>query len=349
MMKRRSSLLLRNRIIRLRRLVRGVSLDGAGKVSIFAFQRQAYVKATFIVRFLYIITLWPVLNRLGADWLPWRTVEALDPVWSVAWFPFLDPVLGADIIGGLTLVTILAVVLFPQSKFVRVLAFIGFFIFASFSNSFGKVNHDLHAWMAILFGFMFIPAGSWKAGERSILFRQYFLTAVWFGMALMMLFYSMAGLFKLYGIGFQISNGMVSALHPYGLAYQVMGRQILTNTESLFGSAMLDFPWIGWPMYLAAIYLEVFAIVAVFRPRLHLVWGLGLIGMHLGNWMFLSITFNPNVVLLALFFVNSPFRPFLFNLKTTVRDLPVLGWLINRAYSYFKALIGDNVAALRAG
>lgn len=317
-------------LLRLRRLLRGASLDEAGKSPLFAYQGQSFIKATFAVRFFYILSLWPVLNRLGASWLSWRTVEALDPVWSVAWFPYLDPAFGANLIGGLALLSILAVILFPQSRGARILAFIGFFMLTSLANSFGKINHDLHTWLAFLFGFMFIPAGNWEEGQRSITFRQHFLTAVWFGLVLMSLFYSMSGLFKLYGIGFQLSRGMVSAIHPYGLAYQVMGRLLQTNTESLFSYLLLDYPLVGWPMYVAAIYLEVFAFMAAFRPRLHPLWGLGLMGMHLGNWLLLSVPFNTNVILLALFFVNSPFRPSVLNLSVIIHDLPIIGWVFRR-------------------
>jgi hypothetical protein len=317
-------------MLRLRRFLRGASLTEREVTGLFAHQHQSYIGATFAVRFLYIISLWPVLNQLGAYWLSWRSIEAMDPLWSVAWFPLLDPEVGANIIGILTLGSILGAVLFPQSRPIRILAFVGFFIFASFSSSFGKTNHNLHVWMAFLFGFMFIPAGNWKDGEGSVRFRQQFLTAVWFGMVLTGLFYSMSGLFKLYGIGFQLSNGMVSAIHPDGLAYQVMGRLLQTNTESLFGYLLLDFPRVGWPMYLTAIYLEVFAFVAIFRPRLHLVWGLGLLGMHLGNWLLLGVPFTANTILLALFFVNSCFRPNRIHIRETVGDLPVIGSVFNR-------------------
>jgi hypothetical protein len=254
-------------------------------------------------------------------------------LWPVAWFSLLDPALGADIIGGLTLISVFLAALFPQSRAARILAFAGFFMMVAFGNSFGKINHDLHAWMALLFAFMFIPAGGWKRGERSIRFRQHFLTAVWFGMALMALFYTMSGLFKVYGIGLQLSNGVVSGVHPYALAYHVMGRLMQTNTTSLFGPLLLDYPLLGWPMFIGAIYLEVFALAAVFRPRLYLVWGLGLIGLHLGNWLLLSVAFTANVFLLALVFVYSPFRPSAFDFRATVRDLPVIGWVIGKINS----------------
>jgi hypothetical protein len=314
----------------LRRLLQGTFADNTGRSELFTFHRQAYIAATFSVRLFYAFTLWPVLNRLGANWLPWRTVGELNLVWPVAWFPLLDPVFGVDLIGSLTLISLLLVILLPQSVLTRVLAFVGFFIFVSFGNSFGKINHDLHAWMAFMFGFIFIPAGNWQIGEKSVRFRQHFLTAFWLGMALMSLFYTMSGILKVYGIGFQLSNGMVSALHPHGLAYQVMGRLMQTNTESVFGSLLLEYPWAGWPMYIGAIYLELFALIAVFRPRLHPIWGLGLMLLHLGNWLLLSVPFTANVILLALFFVHSPFRPATFNPAATAADLPLIGWALQR-------------------
>lgn len=314
----------------LRRLFRGMPPDNIVNQKLFTSHRQSFLVATFTIRFFYAFTLWPVLNRLGANWLSWRMAGELDLVWPVAWFTLLDPALGADLIAGLALISLLIVVLLPQSTVARILAFVGFFLFTAFDNSFGKINHDLHAWIGFMFALMFIPAGNWQLGAKSIRFRQHFLTAFWFGMALMSLFYTMSGIFKVYGIGFQLANNMVSAIHPNGLAYQVMGRLLQTNTESIFGPLLLNYPWIGWLPYIGAIYLELFSIVAVFRPRLHPLWGGGLIALHLGNWLLLSIPFTANVVLLALFFLNSPFRPPDFSLVAALRDLPLLGWIVQR-------------------
>jgi hypothetical protein len=269
---------------------------------------------------------------LGANWLTWRTATDLDLVWPVAWFSLVDPRLGADIIGLLALISLILVVIFPQSRWVRILAFVGYFMMTAFGGSFGKINHDMHAWMGFMFAFIFLPVGHWREGAKSVRFRQHFLTAFWFGMMLMTMFYTMSGILKVIGIGYQVLHGMVSALHPYGLSYQVMGRLLQTNSESIFGPLLLDHPLVGWPMYIGAIYLELLALVAVFRPRLHILWGIGLMVLHIGNWLLLAVPFTANVILLTLFFVNSPFRPSSFNVRATVRDLPGIGWVLGRFF-----------------
>lgn len=319
----------------LRRHLQGSAIHESGGSSLFTQHRYAYAAASYQVRFLYIATLWFVLNRLVSQWLNWRMAGPLDLVWPVIWFQWVDPVLGADLIGSIALITILLVVLFPQRQLIRIIAFAGFLILIAFSNSFGKINHDMHAWMAFVFAFMFIPAGNWKKGAQSTRFRQHFLTAVWFGMALMALFYSMSGLLKVYGIGYQLVQRQVSAIHPYGLAFHVVGRLMQTNSESILGPTLLDYPWAGWPLLIGAVYLEFFAIVAVFRPRLHLWWGLGLIALHLGNWLLLSIPFTANIFLLALFFVYSPFRPAHLQPNRILGDLPLIGWLFQGLISTF--------------
>ena len=40
--------------------------------------------------------------------------------------------------------------------------------------------------------------------------------------------------------------------------------------------------WIGWVLFLAAIYLEAAALLVAFRPAIHRWWGIGLIMLHLG-------------------------------------------------------------------
>ena len=86
----------------------------------------------------------------------------------------------------------------------------------------------------------------------------------------------------------------------------------------------IAYPRLGWPLYPLAIYVEVFALLAVFRPRLHRPWGCGLIGLHVGNCCSMGIVFNVNVLLLGLFFVLSPFAPTRLDLWLW-RDLPMVG------------------------
>jgi hypothetical protein len=52
--------------------------------------------------------------------------------------------------------------------------------------------------------------------------------------------------------------------------------------------------------------------------------------MHLGNWLLLGVPFTANVVLLALFFVNSSFRPNRIDIRGTFGDLPVIGSVFKR-------------------
>jgi hypothetical protein len=86
-------------------------------------------------------------------------------------------------------------------------------------------------------------------------------------------------------------------------------------------------------VWLAALYLEVFAIVAAFRPRLHLVWGAGLILFHVGVLLAMGILFLEPPLLLLLLFVLSPFARGEPNAEATLESLPWLGPALSAAWA----------------
>jgi hypothetical protein len=77
-------------------------------------------------------------------------------------------------------------------------------------------------------------------------------------------------------------------------------------------------------------YLETFSVIAAFRPRLHRLWGLGLIAFHFGTQLVMGFTFAPNIVLVGLLLVCSPFAPDRVKVKETVLDLPILYFISRR-------------------
>ena len=115
----------------------------------------------------------------------------------------------------------------------------------------------------------------------------------------------------------------------------MLGKQLLapqyTNT---IGTFIVTYPLVGWLLYLGAIYLQLFAVVAAFRPALHRVWGMVLIGFHLMSALTFAIGFPRNVLLLALFLVGSPFVEGKPSWRTVLTQLPVIGWGVQRLLAF---------------
>ncbi len=288
----------------------------------FEKQKSSYLKANTMVRYFYMIMFFWTTNLYFFSWEEWNQLAGLpQPLWPVKWLglvPFL-PGLNSLVIFAMT-ATLLAA-LFPHNRFLRILSFIAVLQSFAIPNSFGKINHDMHLWVSAGFFFIFLPTGR----VESITKRQQYLTAFWGTQFLVLSFYTSSGLWKSAGAVIQFFMGEIHAFHPLGLSSHVANRLIQTNFESILGSYIIDFPMIGWPLFIGAILLEVFSFIIAFRPKLHYFWGLNLILLHVGIWLTLHVPFIPNILFLMIFFVNSPFHPEKLTLKDMVFSLPILG------------------------
>ena len=296
----------------------------------FAKQRQRFVWAYWLVRIFYLVLLLRCLTWVANSWPLWVELTTLRPIWPVQW-------IAADSIGSaITLIDLLLVgsafvaALWPGQRFARLAVFLAFFQFTAFANSFGKINHGFHMWIAISFCLILLPQGDLKRLEGSISKRQQYLTVIAALQILIMVFYTLSGGLKLLAAIEQISLGSVHLFHPYALAYQVAYRLSQTNTQTLLGHVFIAYPLLGWPLYVLTAYLEATAVVAAFRPHLHRVWGVGLAAMHLGIWLVMGIPFFENIFAVLLFLWYSPFTPANQHWKQVVRELPGLKWFFAR-------------------
>ena len=78
-------------------------------------------------------------------------------------------------------------------------------------------------------------------------------------------------------------------------------------------------------MLLITLYVELFAILAVFRPHLLRPFGVVLILFHVGSDWIMGISFAANILMIGLFVVLSPTAPSWFSLAGLVQSLPLIG------------------------
>lgn len=304
--------------------------------TLFARQRGIYEAAVRNVWGFYVAGLFFAAHIASTGWPIWIKRETIAPLWPLFWANWLSTSTVTNSIMLLLIATSIPVVVQPWRRVFRVAAFVGLFFAVAYANSFGKIGHGWHAWIFVALLFCFLP--KWHAGSASerqatsITHRQQFLTLFFAAQLFVMLFYSMSGAWKVFAAFDQMWAGQLHAFHPYALAYLTADRLLQTNSWTPLGPFLINYPLLGWPLHLAAIYFELFALVAAFRPALHRLWGLMLIVFHFGTIVLLFVGFTPSMLLLGLLFIMSPFAPKEISWREVVRNLPLFGdlWTLSR-------------------
>ena len=201
-------------------------------------------------------------------------------------------------------------------------------------NGFDKINHNLHAWLFVSLILILLPKGPWLKSRRAS-DRQYFLTVFSVAQLVILLFYTLTGLWKVYTATTDLVAGRVGGFNFGGFSYIVADRLIQTSQVTVLGDFFVRNETIGWALFCGTMYLETFSILIAFRPRLQQWWGLGLILFHIGTQLAMGFTFPENIVLVGLFLVCSPFSPERFAFRDTLLDLPVLH-ILSRGFGSFR-------------
>ncbi len=315
----------------------------AAEVAATAFAQRAlrFSAAQSLISAFYAVLLFFAADNLYS-WSGYLQITDLTPRWPVFWLRYIDPASGIAGILGFHLAAGLLGVTSAQHRWARVLVFVAWLEFLAFKFSFGSINHGDHLSVLLSFLLIFLPTG-WRSYPGASRRVQSATLLAFAGCQMMILLtYSMAGMWKVGGVVEQCLKGEVHYLSPDGLAQQIAAKLLSDDTTSILGPWFITHPWVGWPLVLAALYLEFFALWAVPRPSLHASFGLGLILLHLFTHLTMGVGFAQNNLWLALFLVFSPFRPARPSWRQMLRDLPLLGRLATR----FLPSPGKSVHAL---
>jgi len=195
------------------------------------------------------------------------------------------------------------------------------------SNSRGGIDHAFHIWLWIGICLVFLPSVR-SAGALSRTVKMTYLSVIVAVQALILLFYTLAGFWKVKGGLSPLLHGIEGNFSPRGLALQLADRILETGTKPLLADFVITNYWLIWPMFLALLYVQLVAVLVVLRPRLHIVWAHILILFHIGTWVLMEIDFPQHVLFLGLLFAMSPFRPRQWNFREVLSDLPGFGLLV---------------------
>ena len=256
---------------------------------------EQFTRAYWLVRAFYVATLYMAYEDMSVLWRIARTADSIEPLWPVFWVS--EPrIAGTGLLIALMFAALLGV-LCTYSRLVRLLVFVTILQATAYRFSFGAINHSNHFWLWTAFCFTFLPSGSVEKIGASGQGRQQYLTVFFAAQGLIATFYTLSGLIKA-AWGLQgLATGGGGSFSPFALANMTAHRLLmLPDGESIFGPILVNNPWVGWPIHLLVIYVEVVAILIIFRPELHRVWGVMLVLFHVGTFLLLGIPFSRHMI-----------------------------------------------------
>lgn len=307
-------------------------------------QRVSYERATVIVRVFYAVSIYWVVTAT-AGWPAYARLTQARVLWPAQWwFDWFSVRTSVDIMFVFYIVATTAAVLIPRYRLVRLLSAIALLQYMAFINGFDKINHNLHGWLFVSFVLVLLPGGRWE--HRRVSDRQAFLAVVWIATLVVLLFYSLTGFWKIYTATKALADGTPSGFGISAFSYIVGNRIVQTNQDTVLGHYFTFHELPGWFLFTGTMYLETFSVIAAFRPRLHRVWGVALIAFHFGTQLAMGFTFGPNIVLVGLLLVCSPFAPDRVNVKKAILDLPVLYFISRRVADVRKRQVRKRPAGV---
>lgn len=306
--------------------------------------RNMFDAAYAIIQVYYIVTamwLYGAARQMSHTNLD---PSDLDLLWPLQWMTVFPGHASTTILANAYVIIGFLGVFLWRHLAIRLLVAVVLLQFTAWPNSFGAIHHGNHEWFWLSVCFLFLPAGCKTDLREHRRTRTQFLYAFALAPALILLFYSLSGLYKVYFATASLLAGEYGGFMPDAMAQTVARRAIETGSEPLWAEIVINAPMLGWPLYLGLYFVELFAIFVLFRPSLYRLWGVILVAFHFGTLTFMDIVFPQHILVNGLLFIMSPFAPSKFEWRETLRAVPILGIFIERLFARFAVRVSTYPA-----
>lgn len=293
----------------------------APRDSLFTDVERSFVQAQVVVRCFYAAMLYVSIDQLQR-WQLFEQLTPADTLWPVAWVSLLPWQTALYLVLGLFVIGATFSLIFTERRWARALAFLGCFEFYALYYSFNDISHRDHVF--ILVAFMLILLTRVPRSNQTRAAKQTYLLSFFGAQAIIFLTYTMAGLTKLLISIRSFMNGGLTSFHPQTLANTVAAVNWKDN-KTLLGSLFIEYSEFGPLLLTTVVFVELFAFYVAFRPSLHRLYGVFMVGLHIGIAAAIGLFFSTQVLTIALFLVASPFVPNTFRFWATFHDIPMIG------------------------
>ncbi len=261
----------------------------------------------WMVRVFYLLTAYRLFEARAGLRDYFQPDTELIPLWPVFWADWVRADQAALAVGILLATSALLAILLPHFRWIRLIFAFALLQYLGLNYSFGKIGHGTHLvlWISIIL--IFLPRGYQRPRSpgfnpvRSVAMLSIIQLAI-------ALSYTLSGLWKAVGALWQAAHGHIQVFHPRALELHLASRVLQTQeSPPLTQWTIENSSWL-WPLLPLTVLVQLLALPAAFRPRLHLPLGLLLLGMHLFISLTMGIHFRDHFWLLLLFFVASPLQ-----------------------------------------
>ncbi len=248
----------------------------------------------------------------GPPTAPLWPIKLLQPVTGVGWLASGTSVTAAGLLFAISAAA------FPRVLMWRLGTFLYLLLYVALRNSYGSINHGEHVILLISFTLLFLP----RRNKSHRMTRENVLSCLavfWFTQGILLLPYTLAGFWKIW-------NSRLEVLSLDAMTRILLDRALLeVDHLPRLLPFVLQHGYLAQSMWWLTLYIEVFALLVVFRPHLHRPFGVILMLFHVASDWLMNIAFFNNILMIGLFLVLSPLAPARFSLSGVVQSLPIVG------------------------
>ena len=206
----------------------------------------------------------------------------------------------------------------PRFLVWRLGTFLYLLLHVALSNSNGSINHGAHVLLYVSFALLFLPRRKRHQPQtrREVLAC---LNVFWLIQTLLLLPYTLSGFWKIWYGGLEL-------LSPDAMTRILLNR-LLAEADDVppLMPLVAQHDLLAQAMWLLAIYVEIFALLVVFRPHLHRPFGIVLMLFHITSDWLMNISFPYHIIMLGIFLVLSPLAPVKLSFSGLAQSLPIIG------------------------
>ena len=302
----------------LRKSLLGVRIDGYRAPTDLA---RAATTIVLLSQFFYLL----IAFQMTKSSLRFSTAYEGGPPTAPLWpLKLVQQSIGVDWLAHTTAVTAVGLLfaisaaIAPRILVWRLGAFLYLLLHVGLSNSYGSINHGTHALLFVSFALLFLPRRkkNQPPTRRDVLAC---LNVFWLTQVVLLLPYTLSGLWKVW-------NGGLGLLSPDALTRILLNR-LLAEADDIppLMPLVSQHDLLTYAMWLLTIYIEIFAILVVFRPHLHRPFGIVLMLFHIISDWLMNIAFPNHIILVGMFLVLSPLAPVRLSFSALAQSLPIIG------------------------